>query len=140
MCKKRIVALRHLDYPWRSIDLEKRSGRIIRQGNELFMRYPQNFRVKEFRYATERTYDARMWQVIESKARSIEQFRKAGIDVRTLEYITSSAADAAEMKAETAGNPLILLQVQLNSDLRQEEILYSDYERQIHNNEESLKK
>ncbi|EAK6052385.1 helicase, partial [Campylobacter coli] len=101
-------------------------------------RDPQNFRVKEFRYATERTYDARMWQVIESKARSIEQFRKAGADVRTLEDVTSGAADAAEMKAEATGNPLILLQVQLNSDLRQEEMLYSGYKRQIHNNEESL--
>ncbi|EEU7946910.1 DEAD/DEAH box helicase family protein, partial [Campylobacter coli] len=136
--QKRIVALHHLDCPWRPSDLEQRSGRVIRQGNELFMRDPQNFRVKEFRYATERTYDARMWQVIESKARSIEQFRKAGADVRTLEDVTSSAADAAEMKAEATGNPLILLQVQLNSDLRQEEMLYSGYKRQIHNNEESL--
>ncbi|HHS6900535.1 TPA: SNF2-related protein [Campylobacter jejuni] len=137
--QKRIVALHHLDCPWRPSDLEQRSGRVIRQGNELFMRDPQNFRVKEFRYATERTYDARMWQVIESKARSIEQFRKAGADVRTLEDITSGAADAAEMKAEATGNPLILLQVQLNSDLRQEEMLYSGYKRQIHNNEESLR-
>ncbi|EOJ2434464.1 helicase-related protein, partial [Campylobacter jejuni] len=133
--QKRIVALHHLDCPWRPSDLEQRSGRVIRQGNELFMRDPQNFRVKEFRYATERTYDARMWQVIESKARSIEQFRKAGADVRTLEDVTSGAADAAEMKAEATGNPLILLQVQLNSDLRQEEMLYSGYKRQIHNNE-----
>lgn len=137
--QKRIVALHHLDCPWRPSDLEQRSGRVIRQGNELFMRDPQNFRVKEFRYATERTYDARMWQVIESKARSIEQFRKAGADVRTLEDITSGAADAAEMKAEATGNPPILLQVQLTSDLRQEEMLYSGYKRQIHNNEESLK-
>ncbi len=136
--QKRIVALHHLDCPWRPSDLEQRSGRVIRQGNELFMRDPQNFRVKEFRYATERTYDARMWQVIESKARSIEQFRKAGADIRTLEDVTSGAADAAEMKAEATGNPLILLQVQLNSDLRQEEMLYSGYKRQIHNNEESL--
>lgn len=136
--QKRIVALHHLDCPWRPSDLEQRSGRVIRQGNELFMRDPQNFRVKEFRYATERTYDARMWQVIESKARSIEQFRKAGADVRTLEDVTSGAADAAEMKAEATGNPLILLQVQLSSDLRQEEMLYSGYKRQIHNNEESL--
>ncbi|WP_432805901.1 SNF2-related protein [Helicobacter apodemus] len=137
--QKRIVALHHLDCPWRPSDLEQRSGRVIRQGNELFMRDPQNFRVKEFRYATERTYDARMWQVIESKARSIEQFRKSGADARTLEDITSGAADAAEMKAEATGNPLILLQVQLNNDLRQEEMLYSGYKRQIHNNEESLK-
>lgn len=137
--QKRIIALHHLDCPWRPSDLEQRSGRAIRQGNELFMRDPQNFRIKEFRYATERTYDARMWQVIESKARSIEQFRKAGASDRILEDISSGAADAAEMKAEATGNPLILLQVQLNSDLRQEEMLYSGYKRQIHNNEENLK-
>lgn len=73
------------------------------------MRDLQNFRVKEFRYATERTYDAKMWQVIESKAKSTEKFRKTGADVRTLEDITSGVADATEMKAEATGNPFILL-------------------------------
>ncbi|WP_238386997.1 MULTISPECIES: SNF2-related protein [unclassified Campylobacter] len=137
--QKRVVALHHLDCPWRPSDLEQRSGRVIRQGNELFMRDPINFRIKEFRYATERTYDARMWQTIESKAKSIEQFRSAGADTRTLDDITSSAADAAEMKAEATGNPFILMQVQLNNDLRQEEMLYNNFQRQIYHNEETLK-
>ncbi|WP_395950647.1 hypothetical protein [Campylobacter fetus] len=130
--QKKIVALHHLDCPWRPSDLEQRTGRVIRQGNELFIRDPENFRIKEFRYATERTYDARMWQVIESKALSIEQFREDGVDVRTLDYISSGAAEAT-------GNPFILMQVQLSSDLRKEELLYNGYQREIFNNEESLK-
>ncbi len=130
--QKKIVALHHLDCPWRPSDLEQRTGRVIRQGNELFIRDPENFRIKEFRYATERTYDARMWQVIESKALSIEQFREDGVDVRTLDDISSGAAEAT-------GNPFILMQVQLSSDLRKEELLYNGYQREIFNNEESLK-
>lgn len=138
--QERVIAIHHLDCPWRPSDLEQRNGRVIRQGNKLFLRDPANFRIKEFRYATERTYDARMWQVIESKASSIEQFRKAGLNVRELEDISSGAADAAEMKAEATGNPLILMQVQLSSDLKQEEILYSNFKKEQYHNEESLNK
>lgn len=137
--QKRVVAIHHLDCPWRPSDLEQRIGRVIRQGNELFMRDTQNFRIKEFRYATERTYDARMWQVIENKARSIEQFRKAGATTRTLDDISNAAADVAEMKAEATGNPFILMQVQLNSDLRQEELLYNNHQKELFHNEETLK-
>lgn len=137
--QERVVAIHHLDCPWRPSDLEQRVGRVIRQGNKLFMRDTQNFRIKEYRYATERTYDARMWQVIENKARSIEQFRKAGANTRTLDDISNAAADAAEMKAEATGNPFILMQVQLNSDLRQEELLYNNHQRELFHNEETLK-
>ena len=137
--QRKVIALHHLDCPWRPSDLEQRIGRVIRQGNEIFMRDPLNFRIKEFRYATERTYDARMWQVIENKARSIEQFRKAGANTRTLDDISSAAADAAQMKAEATGNPFILMQVQLSNDLKQEELLYSNFKRELFNNEENLK-
>ena len=137
--QERIVAIHHLDCPWRPSDLEQRNGRVIRQGNKLFQRDPENFRIKEFRYATERTYDARMWQVIESKTLSIEQFRKADSNVRELDDISSGAADAAEMKAQATGNPLILMQVQLSSDLKQEEILYNNFKKEQYYNEELLK-
>jgi hypothetical protein len=120
--------------------LEQRNGRVIRQGNKLFERDPENFRIKEFRYATEKTYDARMWQVIESKARAIEQFRTAGVTSRELEDFTMGSADAAEMKAEATGNPFILMQVQLSSDLKKEEMIYNNYKKEIFNNEEALKK
>lgn len=134
----RAVAIHHIDCPWRPSDLEQRNGRVIRQGNKLFEADPENFRIKEFRYATEKTYDARMWQTIESKAKSIEQFRQAGLNARELEDFTMGSADAAEMKAEATGNPLILMQVQLSSDLRNEEIFYNNFKKEIFNNEEYL--
>lgn len=80
-----------------------------------------------------------MWQVIESKTLSIEQFRKADSNVRELDDISSGAADAAEMKAQATGNPLILMQVQLSSDLKQEEILYNNFKKEQYYNEELLK-
>jgi hypothetical protein len=72
----RLVALHHMDAPWRPSDLEQREGRIIRQGNELYLADPENFEVEVLRYATKQTLDARMWQTIEGKARFIEQVRK----------------------------------------------------------------
>ncbi len=136
----RVTAIHHIDCPWRPSDLEQRNGRVIRQGNKLFERDPENFRIKEFRYATEKTYDARMWQVIENKSRAIEQFRTAGVTTRELEDFSMGSADAAEMKAEATGNPFILMQVQLSSDLKKEEMIYNNYKKEIFNNEEALKK
>lgn len=135
----RVTAIHHIDCPWRPSDLEQRNGRVIRQGNKLFEADPENFRIKEFRYATEKTYDARMWQVIESKAKAIEQFRTAGVSSRELEDFSMGSADAAEMKAEATGNPFILMQVQLSSDLKKEELIYNNYKREIFNNEEASK-
>lgn len=134
----RVTAIHHIDCPWRPSDLEQRNGRVIRQGNKLFEADPENFRIKEFRYATEKTYDARMWQVIESKAKAIEQFRIAGVTSRELEDFTMGSADAAEMKAEATGNPFILMQVQLSSDLKKEEMIYNNYKKEIFRNEEAL--
>lgn len=136
----RVTAIHHLDCPWRPSDLEQRNGRVIRQGNKLFEADPENFRIKEFRYATEKTYDARMWQVIESKAKAIEQFRSAGITGRETEDFTMSSASAAEMKAEATGNPLMLMQVQISGDLKKEELIYNNYKREIFNNEEALRR
>lgn len=136
----KVTAVHHLDCPWRPSDLEQRNGRVIRQGNKLFENDPENFRIKEFRYATEKTYDARMWQVIESKAKSIEQFRSSGIIGRETEDFTMSSASAAEMKAEATGNPLMLMQVQISGDLKKEEMIYNNYKKEIFNNEEALKR
>lgn len=93
--QERITAVHHLDCPWRPSDLLQSNGRAIRQGNKLFAQYGDNFRIKEFRYATERTYDARQWQVIETKSRSIEQFRSADKNIREFEDISMGNADAA---------------------------------------------
>ncbi|MDC0994038.1 helicase-related protein, partial [bacterium] len=127
--QKRLVASRHLDAPWRPSDLEQRDGRILRQGNEFYLADPENFEVDIVRYATEKTYDARMWQTIEVKARSIEQFRKGDGSQRVIEDIAGEAANAAEIKAAATGNPLILVQVQLAAELKKLEALQTAHRR-----------
>lgn len=132
-CQERLVALHHLDAPWRPCDLEQREGRILRQGNQLFARDPDNFEVEIYRYATELTYDARMWQTIENKAKGIEQFRNSDGFTRSLDDVTGSeAANAAEMKAAASGNELIFTQVQLQSELRKMESVYNNHQRNQH--------
>lgn len=114
----RLVALHHLDAPWRPSDLEQREGRIIRQGNLLYDRDRDGFEVEVLRYATKQTLDSRMWQTIEGKARFIEQVRKGTSGVREIEDIGGEAANAAEMKAASSGNPLILEEMTLRQSLK----------------------
>lgn len=114
----RLVALHHLDAPWRPSDLEQREGRIIRQGNKLYDRDPEGFEVGVYRYATKQTLDSRMWQTLEAKARFIEQVRKGNTAQREVEDIGGEAANAAEMKAASSGNPLILEEMTLRQKMR----------------------
>lgn len=114
----RLVALHHLDAPWRPSDLEQREGRIIRQGNRLYERDPEGFEVSIERYATKQTLDSRMWQTIEGKANFIEQVRKGNTGVREIEDVGGEAANAAEMKAASSGNPLILEEMTLRQRIR----------------------
>lgn len=115
--QERMVALHHLDAPWRPSDLAQREGRIIRQGNTLYKRDPEGFRVMIGRYGTELTYDARMWQIIEHKAAGIEGFKRADRSTRTMEDIAGEAANAADMKAATSGNPLIRDEIEMRGRL-----------------------
>ncbi|MDD2966309.1 MAG: hypothetical protein PHN64_02280 [Desulfovibrionaceae bacterium] len=137
--QKRLVAAHHLDAPWRPSDLEQRNGRIIRQGNMLYERDPDKFSVGVYYYATKQTYDARMWQTIEYKAAAIEQFRKGDLLQRVIDDVQSEAANAADMKAAASGNPLILMQVKLASDLRKLEALHSQHQRSQHRLRDRLK-
>ena len=114
----RLVALHHLDAPWRPSDLEQREGRIIRQGNRLYESDPEGFEVSIERYATKQTLDSRMWQTIEGKANFIEQVRKGNTGVREIEDVGGEAANAAEMKAASSGNPLILEEMTLRQRIR----------------------
>ena len=116
--QRRLVALHHLDAPWRPSDLEQRDGRIERQGNLFYEMDPDGFEIEILRYATKQTYDSRMWQTIEFKAAGIEQFRKGDSLQRVIEDVASEAANAAEMKAAATGNPLIFQQVQIAADLK----------------------
>lgn len=130
--QNRLVALHHLDAPWRPSDLEQRDGRAIRQGNELYAEDPDGFEIEINRYATKNTLDARQWQTIEGKARFIQQVRKGGITSREIEDTAGEAANAAEMKAAASGNPLILEEMDLRQKLRRLESQRSEHEREQH--------
>ena len=108
----RLVALHHIDAPWRPADLEQREGRILRQGNQLLVDSP-DFRVELLRYATSRTADPKIWQGLETKQRFIEQLRSGNVNGGEMEDIAEQAMSYAEMKAQSAGNPLVLEEVQL---------------------------
>lgn len=116
--QKRLVALHHLDAPWRPSDLEQREGRIVRQGNDLYARDPDGFEVEILRYGTRQTYDTRMWQIIEHKAAGVEQLRKAGDDMLEIDDVGGEAANAADMKAAASGNPLILEEIKLRNEVK----------------------
>ncbi len=138
--QQRGVAIHHLDCPWRPSDLEQSNGRFIRQGNLLHAKYGEHFAIEELRYATQKTYDARMWQTIESKAKGIEQFRNADKNVREIDEISMGSASAGEMKAEAVGNPLMLLQIQIASELRKENAKEAAFKKELFDNEETLRK
>jgi len=125
--QERLVGLHHIDAPWRPSDLEQREGRIIRRGNELYERDPDNFEVFIGRYATEQTYDARRWQILEHKARSIEQLRKYDGTINEIDDIEGEAANAADMKAAASGDPLIMEETKLRNDVRRLEQLQAGH-------------
>lgn len=129
--QRRLVAEHDLDAPWRPSDLEQRMGRIDRQGNMFYEQIP-GFEIEIIRYATKQTYDSRMWQTIEYKAGAIEQFRRGDTLQRVIEDVASEAANAADMKAAASGNPLILLQVQINTDLKKLEAVHANWKRSRH--------
>lgn len=121
--QQRIVGLHHIDAPWKPSDLEQREGRAIRRGNQLYERDPDGFEVAIYRYATRQTYDTRRWQLLEHKARGIEQLRKYDGQQTEIEDIDGEAANAAEMKAAASGDPLILRETQLRNEVRRLEQL-----------------
>ena len=108
--QKRLVALHHLDAPWRPADIEQRDGRILRQGN-------QNEYVKIFRYVTEGSFDAYMWQTLETKCRFIAQVMNGDATVRRAEDVDSAALTYAEVKAIASGNPLVIEKAQVDAEV-----------------------
>ena len=108
--QERLVALHHLDAPWRPADVEQREGRILRQGNK-------NSTVQIFRYVTEGSFDAYMWQTLETKAKFIAQVMNGDMTVRRLEDMDSAALTYAEVKAIASGNPLVIEKAQVDAEL-----------------------
>ena len=96
----KLIALHHLDVPWRPSDIEQREGRIIRQGNE-------NEKVYIYRYVTENTFDAYSWQLLEQKQKFISQIMNGSTVERSCDDIDSTALSFAELKALSAGDPRI---------------------------------
>ncbi len=136
----RLVAMHELDCPWRPDELLQMEGRGIRQGNILHQNDPENFRMKIYRYATEKTYDSRMWQIIETKSKGIEQFRNAHkLGLNELEDFNMGSSNASEMKAEATGNPLIIEEVKLRAEIKSEESKYKAFNKEHYFNEENLK-
>ena len=123
--QERAVALHHIDAPWKPSDLEQREGRVIRRGNRLYERDPEGFEVGIYRYATAQTYDARRWQILEHKARGIEQLRNFDGSINEIDDIDGEASNAADMKAAASGDPLILRETQLRNDVKRLENLES---------------
>jgi len=106
----RLKALHHVDPSWRPSDIEQREGRIERQGNT-------NEEIDLFRYVTEGSFDAYMWQTVERKARFINQIKRGDPSVREAEDIDEQVLSFAEAKALAAGNPLILDKAKADSDV-----------------------
>ena len=115
--QKRIVAIHHLDAPWRPGDVEQRNGRAYRQGNI-------NDEVENFTYVTEGSFDARLWDILERKQNFINQVMNGENVGRETEDTGEVTLSAAEVKALASGSPLIMEQVQLDTDIKKLESLY----------------
>jgi hypothetical protein len=111
--QKRLVALHHADVTWKPSDIEQREGRIIRQKNDLLKKYGQdNFGVEVIAYATERTVDAKMWDLNGQKLKSINGIRKYDGSF-FMEFEDADSASMAEMAAIATGNPLMVDRIKL---------------------------
>lgn len=116
----KLIALHDLDCPWRPRDLEQRSGRIIRQGN-------QNSEVHIFRYVTENTFDAYLYQTLENKQRFISQIMTSKSPVRSAEDIDETALSYAEVKALATGNPYIKEKMDLDIQVSKLKLLKANH-------------
>lgn len=116
----RLIALHDLDCPWRPRDLEQRSGRIVRQGN-------QNDEVHIFRYVTENTFDAYLYQILENKQRFISQIMTSKSPVRSAEDIDETALSYAEVKALATGNPHIKEKMDLDIQVSKLKLLKANH-------------
>ena len=108
--QQRLITLHHLDAPWRPADVEQREGRILRQGNE-------NPEVQIYRYVTEESFDAYMWQTLETKARFISQVMTGESDLRRIEDIDGTALTYAEVKAIASGNPMVIEKASIDAEV-----------------------
>ena len=129
--QKKLIALHHLDCPWRPADLQQREGRIVRQGNE-------NLEVDIFTYVTEGTFDAYLYQLVESKQKFIGQIMTSKSPVRSAEDIDETALSYAEIKALCSGNPKIKLKMDLDVAVSKLKLLKANHLSQIYSLESDI--
>lgn len=129
--QNRLVALHHIDGPWRPADVEQREGRIIRQGNTTKV-------VRLYRYVTEGSFDAYVWQTLETKARFIAQVMSGDNTIRTLEDAELAALSYAEVKALASGNPLIIEKAGVDAEVMRLSMLHSKWRDQQFSNRREL--
>ncbi|HHR6704112.1 TPA: helicase-related protein [Streptococcus pneumoniae] len=118
--QNKLIALHDLDVPWRPADLEQRAGRIVRQGNE-------NKEVNIYRYVTENTFDAYLWQTIENKQKFISQIMTSKTPVRVAEDVDESSLNYAEIKALATGDPKIKEKMDLDNEVIKLKMLEANY-------------
>ena len=129
----RLLALHHLDCPWKPSDLEQQEGRILRQGN-------QNDKVKIFRYVTENTFDSYMWQILENKQKFISQIMTSKFPVRACEDVDDTALSYAEIKALATGNEYIKEKMDLDVQVSKLKLLKANHTSQIYRLESDIAK
>ena len=132
-CQKRLIALHHLDCPWRPSDLQQREGRIIRQGND-------NNEIDIYTYLTENTFDSYLYQLVESKQKFIGQIMTSKSPVRSAEDVDEAALSYGEIKALCTGNPHIKERMELEADVSRLKLLKSNYLNQKYGMEDRITK
>ncbi len=120
--QERLIALHHLDVPWRPADMVQREGRILRQGNTCD-------KVQIFRYITKGSFDAYSWQLLETKQRFISQILSGHATMREGDDVDEAVLNYAEVKALAVGNPLIKRRVEVINELDKYRILHRDFVR-----------
>ena len=129
--QRKLIALHHLDVPWRPSDIEQREGRMVRQGNE-------NKTVSIYRYVTEATFDAYSWQLIENKQRFIGQVMTSKSPARSCDDMDEAALSYAEVKALAAGNPAIKEKMDLDIQVTRLRTLKAQYTSQHYRMEDAV--
>ena len=132
-CQQKLIALHHLDCPWRPSDLQQREGRIIRQGNE-------NPEVDIYSYVTEGTFDAYLYQLVECKQKFISQIMTSKSPVRSAEDVDEQALSYAEIKALASGNPMIKEKMDLDIEVSKLKLLKANHLSQKYALEDAISK
>ena len=131
--QERLVALHHLDAPYRPRDLIQRNGRGIRQGN-------RNKKIHIYTYATERTFDSYSYQILENKQRFISQIDRGDLTVREAADIDEATLSYAEIKAITSANPKIKRKMELETELGRLKILEGEYNTNLYSMQDKLRR